>query len=319
MLVYAALCGLLGWRNRWTHDPPPIGVIGRVLEPPDELPPALAAWLLKPPELTPQRLVIATLFDLARRGQLCIERWPSRADARWQRLTLVRLSQADDPLAPFEQLVLDTLLEDAPQADVTQLAAAPLWAKQRLQKTCEAELSERGLLDPDGPRRRRAYAVNAWAVALLGIVTAAITVLVAGTVPWWGWPLLVLGVLFCWGIGGMYNDVRGVTQRGADSRAAWGAFAAYLKQLSAETAPEGRFAALLPAVVALGPLKPFIAAYSPREHTLPAWYRPSLPAPPAEGKTVNLEQLQHAPPAADELLGAIRDLERELTTPASAG
>jgi hypothetical protein len=319
MLVYAVLCGILGWRNRWTHDPPHIGVIGRVLEPPDDLPPALAAWLLKPPEVTPQALLIATLFDLARRGHLRLEQRTSRVNPGRQRFTLFRQERPADLLAPFEQFILDTLLEDAPQADVSATAAETIWAKQRLQQLCEIELVELGLLDRAGPRRRRAYVRNAWLVGLLGPVAVAVTALVAGAVTWWGWVLLVVGVLICWGVGGMYNDVRGTTQQGADARAAWSEFASFLKQLTPERAPDGRFAALLPFAVAFGTLKPFVAAYLPRHPTLPAWYAPNLPPPPLDGKTVDLERLQAASPAAEEMRKTVRSLERDLTTPSSGG
>lgn len=53
MLAYAALCALLGWRNRRTHDPPHIGVVGRVLEPPDDLPPRSRHGSSRPPRPPP--------------------------------------------------------------------------------------------------------------------------------------------------------------------------------------------------------------------------------------------------------------------------
>ncbi|MCS6941135.1 MAG: DUF2207 domain-containing protein [Roseiflexus sp.] len=318
MLICAVICGVLGWRNRWTHDPPPIGVIGRVMEPPDDLPPALAAWLIQPPGVTPQHLVIATIFDLARRGYLRVERRPSRTDQRRQRLTPVLIREPDDTIAPFERLILDTLLEDAPQVDINRSVAEPLWEKQRIQRLCDAALTEQELLDPAGPRRRRAYVVNAVAVVLLGVVASVATVVVAGAVPWWGWILLLLGNFVCWGLGGMFNDVRGVTQRGADARAAWSAFATYLKQLTSETAPEDRFARWLPYAVALDALKPFIDAYRSREPALPAWYRPNPSVSAAEGKTIALAQLQPASPGAEEMHGVIRDFDQALKMPDSS-
>lgn len=318
MLICAVICTILGSRNRWTHDPPPVGVIGRVMEPPDDLPPALAAWLLQPPGVTLQRLVIATIFDLARRGYLRVERRFSRTGRRRQRLMVVLVREPDDSIAPFEQVILDTLLEDALQVDINRSVAEPLWEKRRLQQLYDAALAEQELLDPDGPRRRRNYVVNAVAVALLGVVASIATVIVAGAVPWWGWILLLLGNFVCWGLGGMFNDVRGVTQRGADARAAWGAFATYLKQLTPETAPEDRFAAWLPYAVALDALKPFISAYQPREPALPAWYQPTPLASPAEGATIALTKLQRALPVAEEMLGVVRDLDRALQTPDSS-
>jgi hypothetical protein len=315
MVAYGVICSLLGWRDRATHDPRHIGVVGRVMEPPDELPPALAAWLLKTPEVTPMRLAIATLLDLARRGHLRLERRPSLVDPRRQRLTLLRLDQRSDTLAPFEAALLATLLEDAAQVDLTRGAGAPLWQKGRLQNLCEAELAERGLLDRNGPRRRRAHVVNNWILAALAPVAIALTVAVADGVAWWGWTLLALGVLLCWGLGGMYEDVRGTTQRGSDARAAWSGFATYLRQLSPEEAPEGRFEELLPHAVALGAQKPLLGAYAVRGVALPAWYAAQLPGPVADGRTMALEQLRDGEPATRELRELIGELERELSLP----
>ncbi|MCU0492085.1 MAG: DUF2207 domain-containing protein [Chloroflexaceae bacterium] len=318
LIVFLALCIAAGRYNRKNHDSAPIGVVGRVLEPPDELTPALAARLLEGVVVTTdEALTLGTLLNLAQRGYITVERRRSTWEDTKQQFVLRRSERGNTDLASYERLLLDALFEDAPLVDFAKQAARLRKAHKPLVQAVEVELTMRGYLDADGPQRRKNSRVYNWSVGLLGLAALGLSWWLAGAVVWWGALLLVLLLVFCYAFADIFTYVRGASQKGSDARAAWQSFYAYLKDLKPDAVPQGRFAPFLPYAVAFDLTKRFTQAYSSSTEAPPTWYVSGPAQLPASGKTVSLQQLPAPRPAAEELGDVLKEMAKVLNVPSS--
>jgi uncharacterized protein (TIGR04222 family) len=317
MIVYALGCIAVNRGLRPYRDPLHIGYVGRILEPPDDLPPALAARLLNRGIPSNERLIVATLLDLARRGHIRLTCRPSAIDSRRTRIILTRTPREDGPLAPFEQALLDALFDEMPQVDLRAAWPEARGIKKKLAALWEHDLLERGLLDANGARRRRIHGSVSLIVAVLGLLVASATVWLSDNMRWWSWLLLGLGLLICIGIV-IAEEVRGVTQRGADARAAWRGFADSLGSLDAAAPPVERFAEFLPYAVALDKLKPFMRAFERHDVVaLSAAYLP-LPDAHAPAQTIPLDRARPTSLTTASVSALVRQLERALQAETAA-
>ncbi len=201
--------------------------------PPRDLPPALVG------RLTGQSgNSMGTLFDLARRGRLEIHEQTGWLGTKSH---LLELKPSPEPLRPHEQVFLEVLFKPGQTtlalSEVAQrLAARPLFDQQ-----LEAELIERGWLDP----QRRARRTTLVALGLAGLV-AALGVFIGGAV-WAGLALEAaaeaIGPMALIGLGaGLFLVALGLllyagalsqlTPAGELEAARWKGFGLYLKEIS---------------------------------------------------------------------------------------
>ncbi|HET7034969.1 MAG TPA: TPM domain-containing protein [Thermomicrobiaceae bacterium] len=156
-VVGAALVGLVAWRVRQSRlargiDAPP------TTTPPADLSPAMAGALVD--GRVSDRLMEATLLDLARRGALSI-------DPAEHHKAQIRLLDARVAKAPMERQLWDQLaIEATPDSVVSSGRLGSLRREwKQAQEDLEQSLEEQGLFDPGiGARRNPGYIAGGFAL-----------------------------------------------------------------------------------------------------------------------------------------------------------
>ncbi len=265
--------GLWRWwlRNR---DPLPQGFVARELpDAPDDLPPALAARLLRSLDA---QATLGTLFDLANRGYLSFRESMGGWRGRTRQVVVTSTGKDRSELAPYEQALLDALFAGENEVILNEQRADLLKAMAAIGKQHEATLIERGYLDTQRLAQRRRGIIIGVVLMIIGGVGFIPATILAEAYSWW-LPVVALVVLvagIAWTVAG--SMVRGVTAQGADALLRWRAFRAYLRRIGAAQASMGQFAQLLPYAVAIADARQLTRAYAATSEPLPVWYYPMV-------------------------------------------
>lgn len=267
------LLGALGLLALWRQVPPLPRAPAETARytPPDNLPPALAASIVRGGYApgTP----LATLFDLAERGVLRLEELPKghglfdKAD-----FALVR-EDSDVALAPFETAVIEAAYARAnnPTRVLSHDLGKGLESGQgAIKKAVTASLTELGLLDPARAKVAR-WMMIAGIVLLLLIVVAVAMMLLFGPSA-----LIFAATLFILGLTAvvMGASVSKRTATGAREAAAWGAFETHLKRVADGKTPQQPeiMEPYLPYAAAFGLEKKWAKRYELAHAPTPAWF-----------------------------------------------
>ncbi|MFN8484666.1 MAG: DUF2207 domain-containing protein [Anaerolineae bacterium] len=270
------LLGALGLLALWRQLPPLPRVPAEEARytPPDNLPPALAASIVRGGYApgTP----LATLFDLAERGVLRLEELPKghgifdRAD-----FALVR-EESDAPLAPFEAAVIEAAYAKAnnPVRVLSHDLGKGLQSGQSaIKKAVEESLTQLGLLDPTRQKVAR------W-MMLVGVVLLVLIVVAVAMVFLFGPSALILAATLF--ILGMVAVVMGAsvskrTATGQREAAAWRGFEAHLKAVAEGKTPEQPeiMEPYLPYAAAFGLEKKWAKRFELAHAPTPAWFHAS--------------------------------------------
>lgn len=138
------------------------------------------------------RDVTATLVDLAVRGHLQIEEVAGSRKPDWQlRFTG---SDLDDPLLPFEQMLLDRVFEGRGVVELSALRTTFSASMTEVQTALYADVTERGWFRGNPRSVRLRWALGGTVLVLTGVAATALLAI------WTSWALLgvavvVLGVL----------------------------------------------------------------------------------------------------------------------------
>ncbi len=242
--------------------------------PPDNLPPALAASIVRGGYATGTPL--ATLFDLAERGILRLEEIP-KGHGIFDRpdFALIR-EDTNVTLAPFEQAVLDAAYAKAnnPTTVTSRDLAKGLQSGQRaIKKAVEASLTELSLLDP-------ARAAVSRRITIVGVVLLALIVVpVALTLLFGPAAIILAATLFLLGMAAVIlgASLSKRTATGEVEAAAWGAFEAHLKQVADGKTPEQPeiMEPYLPYATAFGLEKKWAKRFELAHAPTPAWFHAS--------------------------------------------
>lgn len=252
-------------------------------DPPSDLPPALAALLIRDSLHGDVKAVLGTIVDLAHKGFLRLEETATASGAKT--LTFVRIASARPgvTLLAHEQFLLDTLFQAQNARALPDLTNTFVYQLRPFNDRVVTALSMRGLIDPQLPHarhRQRGYARTLLFLALFG-----------GFVAWSVLPpelrgagiVVALALLANAAALWLFAPPAGVvTPKGREDQAKWRAFRTYLDRIDVYQQklglPPTNFERYLPYTIAFGTEKRWIAQYSQRPDTpVPDWY---LPFPP---------------------------------------
>lgn len=258
--VALALLALLGWplvllRRRTRRHPAPIDPSPQ-RTPPDDLPPALLAFLVN--GASGDEAVPATLLDLAARGVLQIEEVGSLAGTGPDWL-VTRLTSGGDDLAWFESLVLRDLFGHGDTTvHLRGLHERAPHLAHRVKAAVRDDAVERGWFSVDPHRVHTRWALlGLGATAVASVVTVSLAVLTTYAVL--GVPLLAAAVaLFALGV---RVDVRTAAGEALLERTI--AFRQHLRE-TGDLGPDGRCAGH---ALALG-----VRATAVAGSNAPSWY-----------------------------------------------
>ncbi|MCM8747042.1 DUF2207 domain-containing protein [Thermomicrobium sp. CFH 73360] len=231
-------------------------------EPPSDLAPALAGALVRGRVIFD--LMIATFFDLARRGALSLQpvpkTLPSRSlalvhrkfpDAAAEPLVHIALRDPQVVQSDYERVVWDSLKPLAGQVPVAvQALRSALWENwPRAQQAIRAELIRRGWFDPNIRRRRIAFLIPGVIGLLLGVLALAVFLL--AETPSGGIGVLALlpsGLL--WLV--VADLLHETTSQGKEEAMRWHGFIRGVKQATRQRVATLDLDRLLPYAIALG-------------------------------------------------------------------
>ncbi|MCL6432564.1 MAG: DUF2207 domain-containing protein [Anaerolineae bacterium] len=301
LIVVAAVGGAVWAWSRYGRVRVP-GKVGAVTAPPDDLPPGLASALVhagaRPAD------IVATLFDLSRRGVLAVEAGEPAGLLRRRPSFAFRLRTLPEALPPFEELTLWVAFAPRPEGRLSRAQRAALAQPDRaalervaagsgavpmerlgeslrakhslLERAYDAELYGRGLFDRGRDRIRGTWMAVGLVLFGLGVGSIAVPVL-------WGelfgpWPLLVAGALILTGLGlvllGSAASRR--TEVGEQAARSWEAFRRHLRGMArGRPRPEeaGLLEAYLPYALAFGLGPRWARQWQAAGVSVPAWFR----------------------------------------------
>lgn len=252
-------------------------------DPPGDLPPALAALLVRDTLYGDVKAVLGTIVDLAHKGFLRLEETTTASGPKT--LTFVRNASARPgvTLLAHEQFLLDTLFQTQNARALPDLNNTFVYQLRPFNDHVVTALAMRGLIDRELPlaryRQRRAARTLLF-LALLG-----------GFVGWSVLPPELRGAGIVVALALLANaaalwlfapPASFVTAKGHEDQAKWRAFRTYLDRIDVYQQklglPPANFERYLPYAIAFGAEKRWIAQYSQRPDTpVPDWY---LPFPP---------------------------------------
>lgn len=261
------------WRKNRDPRPSSVGITGYSLQPPDDLPPALATKLVHGQD---GDALLATLFDLANRGYVTLHETRPGSTWRAAQITARRMEKPAYELTPIEQRVLDIVFKDAPEVQLDKRASEISQNLDQFGKLAQNDLLAQGYVTEAGLRNRRTGIGIGAVLLVLGAVLLIPGFIFAERYSWWlpVIPALITAFGLVWMI--VASAVYGTTERGAEARQRWIAFQQGLKRIKPDLAPGGQFSALLPYAVAIGSAKQLTKAYSVGREPLPAWYYPVI-------------------------------------------
>ncbi len=276
--------------------------VGAVTAPPDDLPPGLASALVE--DSARPVAIVATLFDLSRRGVLAVEAAEPAGLLRRRPSFAFRLRALPEALQPFEELTLWVAFAPRPEGRLSRAQRAALAQPDRaalervaaggeavpmerlgedlrakrslLERAYDAELYGRGFFDRAGDRIRGTW--MAVGLALLGLGFGAIAVPVLWGELFGPWPLLLVGALILAGLGlvllGSAASRR--TEAGEQAARSWEAFRRHLSGMArGRLRPEeaGLLEAYLPYALAFGLGRRWARQWQATGGGVPTWFR----------------------------------------------
>ncbi len=271
------LLGLGGLAAAWRRIPalPPVSRDIPMYSLPDQLPPALAATLVK----NSNGAGLGTLLDLAKRDVVQIRE--REGQGVWGKKSIFEfvVRQPGAALAPFEQVILTEAFARAKQTGVVSLedlGKGLQGGRSRISEALKGELRQRGLIDPARERIRNQFYI--WGgvllfLALLVGIPTAVLFRVAGVLPMITLFLIAIAVFIL----GASMSVR--TAEGERIAAAWTAFQDFLKRIADGRAPDAAqyLEVYLPYAAAFGLEDKWMKRYANAGVGLPGWFSPLSP------------------------------------------
>lgn len=284
-VLLVGIAGLWASAARWRQERRPEASAFRPSAPPGDLAPAFAGALTASGGQIGWPHALATLFGLAQRGVLRID----EAERKWYRardFVVTRVAQPAD-LRPHELGLLDLLFAakkgTTNEVKFSELASRAGTQLKRFSKPLEEELVAADLFDPARMRARSGYYVAG--VVLLLLSLAAVVLAIIFMARFDGWPLLIALSLF---LLSMVAIVMGaafspLSPRGAELRAQWQGFQAYLRDVTRgrEPAYDPRaFERYLPYAASFGLAQQWAKALSKQAGAeIPTWFGALARAP----------------------------------------
>ena len=269
------LLAMLTLHWQFGRDPPSRFSAFRVTSPPGELEPGLVGTLLD--EQADDRDIMATLYDLARRGYVTIVEQEAVGGliSRGKNYVLnMKGDKLDPSLKKFEVKVLEVFFPTGGPGSQTTIGIlrADQNASFRMNAAKNefyAEARQRGFFPRNPNTVRGIYALAGLLIAFGGAIgAAAIDMPIPIILGIFGGGLIVL--LFS-------NYMSRKTQLGADEKAKWEAFKRYLEELTRfKSTPEGKglFEKFYPYAVVFGIEKGIVAAFDRVGAPVPIWFVP---------------------------------------------
>jgi len=278
--LLVGLGGLVGLYVMWYtrgRDMPVDLPATYLAEPPSNLTPGVVGVLMD--EKGELRDVLATLVDLARRGELRMEEQVetgflglgSRSDFR-----LVHTPTGNE-LRPHEQLLLDKVFAGHDERMISHLRDEFYMHLPKLQKALYEAAVEEGLFTESPESTRRRYMVLAAVGLMAALAIGIVAVLVASLAPAMMCIPASLGVV---ALGALVvaRYMPRKTAKGAEEAARWKAFRNYLADIDQyrDLAEAGDiFDRYLPYAIAFGLDKKWIETFARTDAPVPPWYLPS--------------------------------------------
>ncbi len=272
----ALLVGIWYTRGR----DPEIGLVADIVpEPPDDLRPGAAGTLID--EQTHTRDVIATVFDLARRGVLRMDEKTSEGFlgfGKQTRHTLTLLEHKVE-LNGYEQILLDTLFGPGAKAgaEVPLENANLAFQSQsdRIHNGFYDELVEHGYFDASPEQTRRRAKMLAWIGPVLAAIVIFIVLRFAGAgSAWIVLPIIAAIILMIVG-NKVATAMPRKTLKGAEAAAKWRAFKRYLEDIENRSniaASQEIFERYLPFATAFGLEESWLRKFERAGTAMPQWF-----------------------------------------------
>lgn len=278
LLVGGAVLLMGIWYTRGRD--PEVGLVADIVtEPPDDLRPGAAGTLID--EETHTRDVIATVFDLARRGVLRLDEEQTEGFFGFGKRTRYTLTLLDHPvdLTGYEQTLLDVLFgpnaEDGRKVPLENANMTFATQAQRIHNGFYDELVEHGYFEASPEQVRQRARILAWLGPILAAVAIFFVLQYAGAGS--GWivlPILAAIVLYIIGSRVATNMPR-KTDMGAEAAAKWRAFKRHLEDIENQrnlTESQEIFERYLPYATAFGLEERWIRKFENAGTAMPGWF-----------------------------------------------
>lgn len=272
----ALLVGLWYARGR----DPEIGLVADIVpEPPDDLRPGAAGTLID--EETHTRDVIATVFDLARRGVLRVDEKTSEGFLGFGKQTQYTLTLLDHSvdLAGYEKALLDIIFgpgaEDGTAVPLENVNYTFQTQADLIDNGFYQELVDHGYFDASPEQVRQRSKILAWVGPILAAIVIFLVLSYAGA----GSGFIVLPILAAIVLMIIGNKVATAmprkTLQGAEAAAKWKAFKRYLEDIENRSniaESQGIFEKYLPYATAFGLEKSWIHKFERAGTPMPQWF-----------------------------------------------
>lgn len=271
--------GLVGlyvmWYTRGRDEPVSLPV-DYLAEPPSDLAPGVVGTLID--ERGELRDVLATLIDLARRGELVMEEQVETGfmGLGERRDFVYRSTRTAAALEPFEELLLDAVFDGADERALSDLKDEFYEHLPGIQDALYTATVREGLFAADPEKTRSRYGC----LAALGFVATGLVLVVGIMVAEFAPAILCLPVSLAIVATGALVVSRYMprkTPTGADAAARWGAFKRYLEDIDEyrDIAEAGEiFDRYLPYAIAFGLDQHWIEVFARVDADVPPWYVP---------------------------------------------
>lgn len=279
LLLVGGLVLLYGiWYTRGRD--PEIGLVADIVaEPPDDLRPGAAGTLID--EQTHTRDVIATVFDLARRGVIRMDETKTAGFMGFGRQRTYTLTLLDHQtgLKHYEEVLLDALFgpgaEDGTSVTMDRVQQTFAQRATEIHNGFYDELVEHGYFDASPENvRQRANALRLIGPAVAAIVIVLVLMFVGASSGWIILPIIAAVVLYIAG-GKVATNMPRKTMKGAEAAALWKAFKRYLQEIDEhENLEESKaiFEKYLPYATAFGLENSWIQKFSQVSTQMPPWF-----------------------------------------------
>jgi uncharacterized membrane protein len=277
MVLLGGLFGLYWlWYSRG-RDTPVLLPADYLAEPPSDLAPGLAGTLLDEQADLPD--VLATLIDLARRGELRMEETvePQLLGLFDRHDFVFHHTPQGSPLAPHEQQLVEAFFGAAPRRVLSELKDEFYRHLPALQQALYDAVVAAGLFDANPRRTRRRYLLLGVAGLLVSLLFGCGVLSLAATVP----AVLFLPAAMAAVAVGLVLLARFMprkTPMGAEAAVRWRAFRRYLADFERYrdlSQAQDIFDRYLPYAVAFGLDREWIAKFARVDARVPPWFAPA--------------------------------------------
>lgn len=263
---------------------PEVGLVADIVpEPPDDLRPGAAGTLID--EVTDYHDVIATVFDLARRGIIRMDEKQTEGFMGFGKQTRfsVTLLKRPGDLTGYEQTLLDAMF--TPQAEpgasvaMEQVQASFGMRERTIHNGFYDELVAHGYFKANPEKTRQRYQFLRFVGPVLAAVIVILVLVFTGAGS--GWivlPIIAAIVLFILG-GRVATHMPRKTMKGAEAAAKWEAFRRYLKEIDQHVNLEESkaiFEKYLPYAIAFELDTSWIQKFAQTSAEMPAWFGPAV-------------------------------------------